>query len=136
MRRIQRTSEVPSGSSSRGGAAARGAGAGIWDIELENRQLRLCRRTRELLGFDPDGPEEVSQDEWLAVVHPDDLPTTLAAIGQMGSIWTGGGTIVAWSSLVAVAGFAGVSVTELVRRNFFPVVVGLLVSTLVALLIW
>ncbi|MDA8353366.1 MAG: hypothetical protein M0Z65_09340 [Firmicutes bacterium] len=63
-------------------------------------------------------------------------PTTLAAIGQMGSIWTGGGTIVAWSSLVAVAGFAGVSVTELVRRNFFPVVVGLLVSTLVALLIW
>src|SRR5699024_2919237 len=28
--------------------------------------------------------------------------TTLAAIGQMGAIWVGGGTLVAWSSLVAV----------------------------------
>ncbi|PTX64668.1 H+/gluconate symporter-like permease [Melghirimyces profundicolus] len=63
-------------------------------------------------------------------------PGTLAAIGQMGSIWTGGGTIIAWSSLVAVAGFAGVPVIELVRRNFVPVVIGLFVSTLVALLIW
>ena len=30
---------------------------------------------------------------------------TLAAIGQMGNIWSGGGTLVAWSSLLAVAGF-------------------------------
>lgn len=63
-------------------------------------------------------------------------PTTLAAIGQMGSIWTGGGTIIAWSSLVAVAGFCGVPVMELVRKNFGPVMIGLVVSTLVALLIF
>ncbi|PTX53891.1 hypothetical protein C8P63_1259 [Melghirimyces profundicolus] len=63
-------------------------------------------------------------------------PATLAAIGQMGSIWTGGGTLVAWSSLVAVAGFAGVSVMELVHKNFVPVVAGLIVSTLVALILW
>lgn len=63
-------------------------------------------------------------------------PATLAAIGQMGSIWTGGGTIVAWSSLVAVAGFCGVSVVELVRRNFIPVILGLIISTSVALIIW
>jgi hypothetical protein len=62
--------------------------------------------------------------------------STLAAIGQMGSIWTGGGTLIAWSSLVAVAGLCGVSVMELVRKNFFPVMTGLLVSTIVALLIW
>ncbi|MGH7292907.1 MAG: hypothetical protein ACREJT_16930, partial [Myxococcota bacterium] len=37
-------------------------------------------------------------------------PSTLAAIGQMGNIWSGGGTLVAWSSLVAVAGFARVPV--------------------------
>ncbi|HAM81305.1 hypothetical protein [Ornithinibacillus bavariensis] len=57
---------------------------------------------------------------------------TLAAIGQMGAIWTGGGTIIAWSSLIAIAGFCGVSVMELVRKNFVPVIVGLLVMTVVA----
>jgi hypothetical protein len=62
--------------------------------------------------------------------------STLAAIGQMGSIWTGGGTLIAWSSLVAVAGFCGVSVMDLARKNFFPVVIGLLLSTILALLIW
>ena len=57
---------------------------------------------------------------------------TLAAIGQMGAIWTGGGTIVAWSSLIAIAGFCGVSVMELVRKNFIPVIVGLIIATVVA----
>lgn len=58
--------------------------------------------------------------------------TTLAAIGQMGAIWTGGGTLVAWSSLIAIAGFCGVSVMDLVRRNFLPVIIGLIVSTVCA----
>nr|WP_153735579.1 hypothetical protein [Aquibacillus halophilus] len=62
--------------------------------------------------------------------------TTLAAIGQMGSIWTGGGTIIAWSSLVAVAGFCGVPVMELVRKNFGPVMLGLIISTVLALIIF
>lgn len=57
---------------------------------------------------------------------------TLAAIGQMGAIWTGGGTIVAWSSLIAIAGFCGVSVMELVRKNFIPVICGLIISTWIA----
>ncbi|WP_461180993.1 hypothetical protein [Virgibacillus kimchii] len=59
---------------------------------------------------------------------------TLAAIGQMGSIWTGGGTLVAWSSLIAIAGFCGISVMELVRRNFIPVMAGLALCTLFAVL--
>lgn len=59
---------------------------------------------------------------------------TLAAIGQMGAIWVGGGTLVAWSSLVAVAGFAKVPVLELVRKSFIPVVVGLIASTIFAVL--
>ncbi|GEL77792.1 hypothetical protein [Tenuibacillus multivorans] len=63
-------------------------------------------------------------------------PSTLAAIGQIGTIWTGGGTLVAWSSLVAVAGFCGVSAIELARKNFIPVMLGLIVSTLIALWIW
>ncbi len=62
--------------------------------------------------------------------------STLAAIGQVGTIFTGGGTLVAWSSLVAVSGFCGVSAFDLARKNFLPVVVGLILSTIVALVIW
>jgi len=62
-------------------------------------------------------------------------PSTMAAIGQMGAIW-GGGTIVAWSSLVAVAGFLQLSPIELARKNFIPVMTGLFIATLIALLIW
>jgi hypothetical protein len=63
-------------------------------------------------------------------------PATLAAIGQMGAIWVGGGTLVAWSSLVAVAGFARVSVVDLVRSCFVPVVAGLVVSTIVGVIVF
>lgn len=63
-------------------------------------------------------------------------PGTLAAIGQLGNIWSGGGTLVAWSSLIAVAGFARVSALELARKCFIPVVAGLVVSTTVAVLIF
>src|SRR5699024_6377904 len=58
--------------------------------------------------------------------------STLAAVGQMGSIWVGGGTLIAWSSLVAVAGFAKVPVMEIVRKCFIPVVTGLIISTFFA----
>lgn len=61
---------------------------------------------------------------------------TLASIGQMGAIWTGGGTLVAWSSLIAVAGFARVPVLEAVRTLFIPVFAGLLISTVVGVMIW
>ncbi|HEX5533545.1 MAG TPA: hypothetical protein VFX33_07375 [Actinomycetales bacterium] len=63
-------------------------------------------------------------------------PETLAAIGQMGAIWAGGGTLIAWSSLLAVAGFARVPVIELARRLFLPVCAGLLVSTVAGVLIF
>lgn len=61
---------------------------------------------------------------------------TLAAVGQMGAVWTGGGTLIAWSSLIAVAGFARVPVLELVRVLLVPVLTGLVVSTICAVLIW
>jgi hypothetical protein len=62
-------------------------------------------------------------------------PATLAAVGQMGNIWSGGGTLVAWSSLIAVAGFSRVPVIELARRCFIPVVSGLVLATVVAVLV-
>lgn len=63
-------------------------------------------------------------------------PATLAAIGQMGSIWTGGGTIIAWSSMIAIAGFCGVPIMDLVRKNFIPVMLGLLTATIFAIMFW
>ncbi|WP_100333633.1 hypothetical protein [Bacillus alkalisoli] len=62
--------------------------------------------------------------------------STLAAIGQIGSIWVGGGTLIAWSSLVAVAGFAKVPVMELVRKSFLPVLLGLIIATIFGLIIF
>jgi hypothetical protein len=61
---------------------------------------------------------------------------TLAAIGQMGNIWSGGGTLVAWSSLLAVAGFVRVPAVELARRCFLPVMAGLVVCTVFAVVVF
>jgi len=61
---------------------------------------------------------------------------TLAAIGQMGNIWSGGGTLVAWSSLLAVAGFVRVPAVELARKCFLPVVAGLVVCTVFAVVVF
>lgn len=54
---------------------------------------------------------------------------TLAAIAQNGATWTGGGTLVIWSSLIVVAGITGVPVIDLARRLFLPVVAGLVIAT-------
>ncbi|MFB9962335.1 hypothetical protein ACFFOP_07070 [Sinosporangium siamense] len=63
-------------------------------------------------------------------------PALLAAVGQMGSVWVGGGTLIAWSSLLAVAAIARVSVLDLARLSFIPVVIGLIVSTIVGTIIF
>ncbi len=59
------------------------------------------------------------------------IASTLGAIGQIGAVWSGGGTLVAWCSLVAVAGIVGVPVLELVRKNFRPVMIGLTVAVII-----
>ena len=62
--------------------------------------------------------------------------SALAALGQMGAVWTGGGTLIAWSSLVAVAGFARISVLELARALMIPVLIGMAVSVFAAVALW
>ncbi|HEU0196245.1 MAG TPA: hypothetical protein VFQ88_03390 [Nevskiaceae bacterium] len=52
-------------------------------------------------------------------------PAVLAALGQIGSVWSGGGTLIAWSSLIAVAGFSRVNVMDVVRLTLLPVCIGL-----------
>jgi hypothetical protein len=61
---------------------------------------------------------------------------TLAAVAQNGSTWVGGGTLVIWSTLIAVAGITGVPVVELARKLFLPVVGGLVIATAAAGIIW
>lgn len=61
----------------------------------------------------------------------------LVAVGQMGAVWSGGGCLAAWSfGLVATAGVSGVSPLELARKNFLPVITGLIVSTVFAVIFW
>lgn len=59
---------------------------------------------------------------------------TLAALGQIAGVWTGGGTIIPWG-LIPVAAIAGVNPIELARRNFIPVIFGFIATTIVAILI-
>lgn len=56
----------------------------------------------------------------------------LGALGQISAIWVGGGTIIPWG-IIPVAAICGVEPMELARRNFIPVIIGLLVTTVVAI---
>ena len=57
---------------------------------------------------------------------------TLTALGQIAAIWVGGGTLVPWA-LIPAAAICGVSPFELARRNVVPVIIGLTVTTVVAM---
>ncbi|MFD1954420.1 hypothetical protein ACFSL6_09660 [Paenibacillus thailandensis] len=59
---------------------------------------------------------------------------TLTALGQIAAIWVGGGTLVPWA-LIPAAAICGVSPFELARRNLKPVVIGLVVTTIAAMLL-
>lgn len=57
---------------------------------------------------------------------------TLTAMGQIAAIWVGGGTLIPWAVIPAAA-ICGVDPFELARRNLKPVVIGLIVTTIVAM---
>lgn len=57
---------------------------------------------------------------------------TLTALGQIAAIWVGGGTLIPWAVIPAAA-ICGVDPFELARRNLKPVVIGLIVTTIVAI---
>lgn len=59
---------------------------------------------------------------------------TLTALGQIAAIWVGGGTLVPWA-LIPAAAICGVDPFELARRNLYPVVIGLLVTTIFAMIL-
>ncbi|MCM3767374.1 hypothetical protein [Neobacillus niacini] len=57
---------------------------------------------------------------------------TLTALGQIAAIWVGGGTLIPWA-LIPAAAICNVDPFELARRNLVPVVIGLVVTTIVAM---
>lgn len=57
---------------------------------------------------------------------------TLTALGQVAAIWVGGGTLIPWA-VIPVAAICGVDPFELARRNLKPVVIGLVITTIVAI---
>lgn len=59
---------------------------------------------------------------------------TLTALGQIAGIWIGGGTVIPWA-IIPVAAICGVDAFELAKRNIKPVVIGLVVTTIVAIII-
>lgn len=61
-----------------------------------------------------------------------DGAATLTALGQIAGIWVGGGALIPWA-MIPVAAICKVDVFELARRNFLPVVIGLIVTTIVAM---
>lgn len=63
-----------------------------------------------------------------------DGTATLTALGQISAIWVGGGTLVPWA-LIPAAAICNVSPFELARRNLVPVIIGLIVTTVVAMFI-
>lgn len=59
---------------------------------------------------------------------------TLTALGQIAGIWVGGGTIIPWA-VIPVAAICGVDPFELAKKNIKPVIIGLAVTTIVAMFI-
>lgn len=58
--------------------------------------------------------------------------STLTALGQIAAIWVGGGTLIPWAVIPAAA-ICSVDPFELTRRNFRPVVIGLVLTTIVGI---
>ena len=56
----------------------------------------------------------------------------LAALGQLTTVWVGGGTIIPWG-VVPVAAICGISPSELARKNMIPVLTGIVVTGIAAL---
>ena len=62
--------------------AQQGAGAGIWDLDLASRVVKMCGRSREMHGLPADGPEAMPETAWEATLHPDDVARAKAALDQ------------------------------------------------------
>lgn len=68
--------------------AQESAGAGTWDLDLDARIVRLCPRSLKMHGLPVDGAEALTEQEWRATLHPDDVARVHRALDS--SIESGG----------------------------------------------
>lgn len=59
---------------------------------------------------------------------------TLASLGQISTVWVGGGTIIPWGC-VPVAAICGIKAADLAKKNLIPVVCGLAATTITAIIL-
>lgn len=59
---------------------------------------------------------------------------TLSALGQISTVWVGGGTIIPWGC-VPVAAICGIKAADLAKKNLIPVVCGLAATTITAIIL-
>ena len=88
-----------------------------------------------ITGLDGSGFSGMSLAGSLALVFGNAIHANVAvltALGQIAAVWVGGGCLVPWS-LVAAAAICGVSPIELAKRNFIPIMIGFVVTTIVAI---
>lgn len=88
-----------------------------------------------ITGLDGSGFSGITLAGSIAQLFAHSLGTgiaTLTALGQIAAIWVGGGTIIPWA-LIPAAAICGVNAFELARRNLYPVAIGLIVTTIVAM---
>lgn len=88
-----------------------------------------------ITGLDGSGFSGMSLAGSLALVFENAINANVAvltALRQIAAVWVGGGCLVPWS-VVAAATICGVSPIELAKRNFIPIMVGFVVTTIVAI---
>lgn len=88
-----------------------------------------------LAGMDGSGFSGLPLLGSLAQTFNNVLPGTLArltALGQLITIWVGGGTVIPWS-VIPVAAICGVDAVDLARKNFIPVTCGIVAAVVTTL---
>jgi PAS domain S-box-containing protein len=68
--------------------AQAGAGAGLWDLDLDARTVRLCARSLSMHGIEAAPFDPVPEQRWEDCVDPEDLPATKRALEE--ALVTGG----------------------------------------------
>lgn len=56
---------------------------------------------------------------------------SLAALGQIVTVWVGGGTVIPWG-VIPVAAICGIKASDLARRNLIPVMAGIAATVVVS----
>jgi diguanylate cyclase (GGDEF)-like protein/PAS domain S-box-containing protein len=75
-----RDREILSELEERNALVAMTANDGIWDFDGESKRIKLSRRWKVMLGYDPDDENVVL--DWYNLVHPDDIARVQSAMRQ------------------------------------------------------